>query len=397
MGQMSMLGESDRLRGFSVEDALLAAVIKGERNAQSLRLRQFMGRVVEHTDKTTVRDGELNFGPRKEMSVEEAIRSAAREQYGISDESIAEAQMLIDKKEAQYADGRLSVGQDGVRDEAVYEMARDLVSDAVGKDNVIEVSDAEAHEMIGAREDAVLMGSRTKTKMKAIEDYYADKDLDENARAVVDVFSGKADNLPIEVERADGKRRIIIRQGNESKAGTKHSLFRHFGTRSNYIEIDEIAMIPEIIAKGERVVTGKRVEYNYETAEGPCLRVTTEISKNNREVFSNFISNKKTLQSEYRQAQKGNTHLSAQTTDAEVMGTKVSENSENSAKDNVKYSKEWILSTPGGVVYGWTAGGKIYLNRDAMNPDAPIHEYTHLWDEMVRKRNPALWSRGKDS
>ena len=166
-------------------------------------------------------------------------------------------------------------------------------------------------------------------------------DLDENARAVVDVFSGKADNLPIEVERADGKRRIIIRQGNESKAGTKHSLFRHFGTRSNYIEIDEIAMIPEIIAKGERVVTGKRVEYNYETAEGPCLRVTTEISKNNREVFSNFISNKKTLQSEYRQAQKGNTHLSAQTTDAEVMGTKVSENSENSAKDNVKYSKEW--------------------------------------------------------
>ena len=396
MGQMSMLGESDRLRGFSVEDALLAAVIKGERNAQSLRLRQFMGRVVEHTDKTTVRDGELDFGPRKEMSVEEAIRSAAREQYGISDESIAEAQMLIDKKEAQYADGRLSVGQDGVRDEAVYEMTRNLVSDAVGKDNVIEVSDAEAREMLDTREDAVLMGSRTKTKMKAIEDYYADKDLDENARAVVDVFSGKADNLPIEVERADGKRRIIIRQGNESKAGTKHSLFRHFGTRSNYIEIDEIAMIPEIIAKGERVVTGKRVEYNYETAEGPCLRVTTEISKNNREVFSNFISNKKTLQSEYRQAQKGNTHLSAQTTDAEVMGTKVSENSENSAKDNVKYYKEWILSTPGGVVYGWTAGGKIYLNRDAMNPDAPIHEYTHLWDEMLRKKNPALWLRGKE-
>ena len=197
MGQMSMLGESDRLRGFSVEDALLAAVIKGERNAQSLRLRQFMGRVVEHTDKTTVRDGELDFGPRKEMSVEVAIRSAAREQYGISDESIAEAQMLIDKKEAQYADGRLSVGQDGVRDGAVYEMARDLVSDAVGKDNVIEVSDAEAHEMIGAREDAVLMGSRTKTKMKAIEDYYADKDLDENARAVVDVFSGKRDNVAI--------------------------------------------------------------------------------------------------------------------------------------------------------------------------------------------------------
>ena len=99
----------------------------------------------------------MNFGG-TEMSVEEAIRSAAREQYGISDESIAEAQMLIDKKEAQYADGRLSVGQDGVRDEAVYEMARNLVSDAVGKDNVIEVSDAEAREMIGNKKSSFNTG-----------------------------------------------------------------------------------------------------------------------------------------------------------------------------------------------------------------------------------------------
>ena len=334
MGQMSMLGESDRLRGFSVEDALLAAVIKGERNAQSLRLRQFMGRVVEHTDKTTVRDGELDFGPRKEMSVEEAIRSAAREQYGISDESIAEAQMLIDKKEAQYADGRLSVGQDGVRDGAVYEMARDLVSDAVGKDNVIEVSDAEAHEMIGAREDAVLMGSRTKTKMKAIEDYYADKDLDENARAVVDVFSGKADNLPIEVERADGKRRIIIRQGNESKAGTKHSLFRHFETDSNNILAEELELIPEIISKGERSSKGNKITYDYTLPDGIRLRVTTEKHGDN-ERFTNYISNRKPLQ----EKRAKNTHLSAPRSNAEVMGTKVSENSENSAKDNVKYSK----------------------------------------------------------
>ena len=394
MGQMSMLGaESDRLRGFSVEDALLAAVIKGERNAQSLRLRQFMGRVVEHTDKTTVRDGELDFGPRKEMSVEEAIRSAAREQYGISDESIAEAQMLIDKKEAQYADGRLSVGQDGVRDGAVYEMARDLVSDAVGKDNVIEVSDAEAHEMIGAREDAVLMGSRTKTKMKAIEDYYADKDLDENARAVVDVFSGKRDNVAIEVESQDGKRRVIMRQGNERKAGTRHSLFRHFGTQSDNFTIDEITFIPEVIAKGQRSAEGKRVAYDYTETDGTRLRLTTEIASGS-EIFTNFYTNRKPLQSESGVTMT--TQRSARTTEAEVMGTKVSENSENSAKDNVKYSKEWILSTPGGVVYGWTAGGKIYLNRDAMNPDAPIHEYTHLWDEMLRKRNPALWLRGKE-
>lgn len=49
-----------------------------------------------------------------------------------------------------------------------------------------------------------------------------------------------------------------------------------------------------------------------------------------------------------------------------------------------------------GDVYGWTIGSKIYLNRDAINPETPLHEYTHLWDEMVRKENPELWNRGKE-
>ena len=48
-----------------------------------------------------------------------------------------------------------------------------------------------------------------------------------------------------------------------------------------------------------------------------------------------------------------------------------------------------------GRIYGWVKDGKIFLNRDAMNPETPLHEYTHLWDEMVRKENPGLWERGK--
>ena len=48
-----------------------------------------------------------------------------------------------------------------------------------------------------------------------------------------------------------------------------------------------------------------------------------------------------------------------------------------------------------GRIYGWVKDGKVFLNRDAMNPETPLHEYTHLWDEMVRKENPGLWERGK--
>lgn len=47
-----------------------------------------------------------------------------------------------------------------------------------------------------------------------------------------------------------------------------------------------------------------------------------------------------------------------------------------------------------GVVYGAAVGGKIYLNASALNPETPIHEYTHLWDEACRRANPELWQRG---
>ena len=46
------------------------------------------------------------------------------------------------------------------------------------------------------------------------------------------------------------------------------------------------------------------------------------------------------------------------------------------------------------IIYGATAGGKIYLNGSALNPETPIHEYTHLWDAACQNINPELWLRG---
>ena len=46
------------------------------------------------------------------------------------------------------------------------------------------------------------------------------------------------------------------------------------------------------------------------------------------------------------------------------------------------------------IIYGATVGGKIYLNGNALNPEVPIHEYTHIWDAACQKLNPELWNRG---
>ena len=48
----------------------------------------------------------------------------------------------------------------------------------------------------------------------------------------------------------------------------------------------------------------------------------------------------------------------------------------------------------GAVVYGAAVGGKIYLNAERLNPNTPIHEYTHLWDKACKAKNPELWKRG---
>lgn len=48
----------------------------------------------------------------------------------------------------------------------------------------------------------------------------------------------------------------------------------------------------------------------------------------------------------------------------------------------------------GDTVYGAAVGGKIFLNADRLNPNTPIHEYTHLWDKACKARNPELWKRG---
>lgn len=56
---------------------------------------------------------------------------------------------------------------------------------------------------------------------------------------------------------------------------------------------------------------------------------------------------------------------------------------------NIRYFR-----TPEGEVYGFTAGGKIYLDSERMNAATPMHEYTELWSQIVARENPELWMRG---
>lgn len=52
-----------------------------------------------------------------------------------------------------------------------------------------------------------------------------------------------------------------------------------------------------------------------------------------------------------------------------------------------------FFRTANGTVYGWAVNGKVYLTPDGINPNTPVHEYTHLWASVMEKNNPEEWAK----
>ena len=181
-----------------------------------------------------------------------------------------------------------------LRDEAVYEMTRDLVSDAVGKDNVIEVSDAEAREMIGNK----------KTPVTGLPNRANEKQTSGSVLLSAKGDSSSNPNVPSEAEA-----KIV---NNTQSVKNK---IRKFNNGDAIIDSSE--------SKGERIAHGDKIAYDYVIGDGLRLRLTTEISKG-REVFTNLISNRKPQEVESRKP-FGDTQSSAQATTSEVSDAKVGE------------------------------------------------------------------------
>ena len=62
---------------------------------------------------------------------------------------------------------------------------------------------------------------------------------------------------------------------------------------------------------------------------------------------------------------------------------------ENDAKitDHTRF-----LRTAGGEVYGLVKDGRIYLDPKVATSETAVHEYTHLWGDMLRRKDPEQWS-----
>lgn len=192
------------------------------------------------------------------------------------------------------------------------------------------------HEAENA-DDIKFMGSTTKKRMKDISTQLEGRELDEAQQAVADVYSGKKDNVSLTVEREDGSNKIIMRQGNDNHAGTKHSVFRHYGVKANSLNVDDLLLIPTVLKEGERKVSDNgRVAYVYVDPTSQVKYTVVTEPKNNKECFNDFYSNKKANPSETSRVVENSTNTpeGAHNNDGNAfMRAKVDNNSET-AKEN---------------------------------------------------------------
>ena len=60
-------------------------------------------------------------------------------------------------------------------------------------------------------------------------------------------------------------------------------------------------------------------------------------------------------------------------------------------KDSVLQGQPMFFKARDGRAYGFVKGGVIYIDRAIATAETPLHEYTHLWAEALRQKNPDEW------
>ncbi len=192
------------------------------------------------------------------------------------------------------------------------------------------------HEAENA-DDIKFMGSTTKKRMKNVASQFEGRDLDKAQQVVADVYSGKDNNRDFSFTSGGSERTMVMRQGNDEHAGTKHSLYRHFGVNKNYITVDDILSLPKMLNVSTRKPSKKgTIEYSYTDKESGVTYTVVTKPVGNKEHFQNFYSDRKANPSDASHVAEGNTYTpeGARKTDGNTfMAAKVYNNSET-AKGN---------------------------------------------------------------
>ena len=271
---------------------------------------------------------------------------------------------------------------------------------ATKRESVFDVADRVSQNL---EERTRAMGSRVEKRMADVAQKLEGRELTAEQKAVVDVFSGEKDNQKFYVERNGVKQQFLLKQGQEDKAGAKHSLFKHYGTTVGVIEAKDIINIPKILERGEKMGKskgGKTMAVYTMDIDGVKYTVLTRVGKNN-EIVDDFYSNKKGSESSvYRNVENiDNTPEGARRKDSEPSakvedksespklfgeeiiddGKKGSDSTDRSVRENPKNEdKPRYSRKPGESIFD-------YASRVSEDVDRSVRERVSARDEYEKK------------
>ena len=271
---------------------------------------------------------------------------------------------------------------------------------ATKRESVFDVADRVSQNL---EERTRAMGSRVEKRMADVAQKLEGKELSMEQKAVVDVFSGEKDNQKFSVERNGVKQQFLLKQGQEDKAGAKHSLYRHYGTNTGVITADDVLKIPQVLERGERIEKakgGKKMAVYTMDIDGVKYTVLTRVGKNN-EIVDDFYSNKKGSESSvYRNVENiDNTPEGARRKDSEPSakvedksespklfgeeiiddGKKGSDSIDRSVRENPKNEdKPRFSRKPGESIFD-------YASRVSEDVDRSVREIVSARDEYEKK------------
>ena len=170
----------------------------------------------------------------------------------------------------------------------------------------------------------------------------------------------------------------------------------------------DIALMPYIMSAPTRVVKGstaangtESVRYEKDLANGVVIVVEREGRFDVEDMENITMWAQKKPATNVTVAKKASHSTSETIVISEADAAKIRKDAEDAILADGKVREQRVyhgsdevkfFRTPKGEAYGFTLGGKIYLDPNVATADTPIHEYAHLWASALREANPEEWS-----
>lgn len=163
-----------------------------------------------------------------------------------------------------------------------------------------------------------------------------------------------------------------------------------------------IMVAPDYVRKGSEDVTGRTSVRFYKELSNGYVVVAEKEYKNSPDDMETI-----TMWAEMSDKATNAQHIAAPDTHArnailDIDAAKIRKDAEDAIVNDVKVRENRVyhgsgsngvrfFRTANGEAYGFTVGGKIYIDPKIATSETPVHEYAHLWAEALRNGNSKEW------